>query len=417
MKHSVKNNFMMAFHEYLDLQKLAGLCVITGIFLIMISVSLMDKLLMAAVILMILNKDYHKQFATLLKNPMIISAVILVLLTTAGVFYSKGSWKNAFHEWDKYIKILYPLFFLPLFLDSRWRRYAITGLICGVLIGEVCAYLHFYGIANFGFSKTYHWFVHDIDGSFIVAYVCYLLLNLIIDEKKFRWVYLCILIFCGYDLLFMNEERTGYLVFISLSGLLLLQRLGWRGLLIATLVIPITVGTIYTVSPKFHDRVNLIYSDIHGYAKKGDQTTSIGLRLAFANYSFKIIKEYPIFGAGTGSFKELYQELNGPKLDGNAWPGHPHNEYLAVLLQLGVVGFILFLSWVWIQIQESRNLPLFEKRLIHGLILGFLILSLCHASLSVSPGSNLYVILLAVFLAAKFTPDMMLNESKIEKKI
>lgn len=388
------------FFKGWTLQKVTEWFVISGLFLIMLSVSLMDKIFLLAVALVVLQTKWRAQLFTYLKQPVIISAILLLLLFTVGLFYSKGFAHDAFHMWDKYLKILYPLFFSPLFIYPKSRNYALKALIIGVAIAEILTYLRHFEIFSFGLPPVYHWFVHDIDGSYIVAFVCYLLMNYILDEKKYRWWYVCALVFIGFDLFFLNQERTGYLVFVCLCGLFFLQRLGWKGFLIALLIIPITMGSLYASSKKFHNRVDMIFSDIHGY-NKGDNSTSIGLRLAFAEYSFKMIKDAPIIGSGTGSFKKLYQELNGPKLGGNTWPGHPHNEYIFILEQIGIIGFLFFWLWIFFQLRESFYLPLNEKRLLQGLIFGFLVFSLCNSSLALSPGSNLYVVLLAVLLAAK----------------
>lgn len=390
------------FAQKCTLQNLASCCVIAGIFLIMLSVSIMDKLFAIASILVILQPSWRENALAYLKQPIVSSALALIVLFSLGLLYSQGYWHDAFHFWNKYLKVIYPLFFLPLFIDATWRRYAISALIIGVVIAEIFTYLRYFEFISLGLSHTYHWFVHDIDGSFIVAFVCYVLLNLIADDKKNRWWYILAFIFIGFDLFFLNQERTGYLVFTFLAGLFLLQRLGRKGFLMGLLIIPLTIGGLYFSSNTFHHRVNLIFSDMAGYAK-GDATTSIGLRLAFAEYSVKIIKNSPVLGSGTGSFPKLYQQLQGPKLDGGTWPGHPHNEYISILLQIGVVGFLFFLLWIFFHIRESFHLPLFEKRLAQGLILAFLLLSLCNSSLSLSPGSNLYVVLLAVLIAAKFS--------------
>lgn len=393
------NTLNKEFIKKLTLPKTATYLVIIGLFFLMLSTSIMDKLFITSVVLMLLNANFRLHFFDHLKQPVVLSALPLILLFSAGLIYTQGFTHDAFHMWNKYLKILYPLFLIPLFFDTKYRQYALKAFVVGVVIAEVLTYLRHFELITLGLPPIYHWFVHDIDGSFIVAFCCYTLMNFISDEKAYRWWYLAALTFILIDLFFLNQERTGYLVFIALSGLFFLQRFGRKGFLIGLLVIPLTMGGLYLGSKTFHDRTNMIFSDIHGYSK-GNNSTSIGLRLAFAEYSFQMIKHSPIFGSGTGSFKKLYQQLQGPKLGGNTWPGHPHNEYIFILQQIGILGFIFFLIWIYLQIRESFFLPPVEKRLLQGLICGFLLLSFCNSSLALSPGSNLYVVLLAVLIAA-----------------
>jgi O-antigen ligase len=405
MGNSVEKAILeISFTDNVTYQQLAKILVFGSIFFLMLAIPAVKICLLLAVICSLLAGQWRQKLQILSKNPVVILGLILVLLLTIGIFYSEASWRSAFNVWNKYLKILYLIFFLPLFLEPRSRRLALYALIAGVIISEGFTYLHHFHIMEFGISEREHWlFVNDIDASFVVAYVCYVLANFIVDEKKYRWLFIALFVFCCFDLLFLNQERTGYFVFLSLAIVFLWQRLSWKGLLSAVIVIPLVIAGLYLSSGKFHTRIGQIFENIDDY-QKGYETTSIGLRLAFAKYSFKIIKEHPIFGAGTGSFEELYQALNGPKLDEQTWPTHPHNEYILMLLQIGIVGLLVFLAWVVAQFLQSRRLLAFERFLLQGLIIGFLVLSFCNASLFVRPAGLLYVLLLAVLLSAEYGP-------------
>jgi O-antigen ligase len=399
----------ISFADSVSYQQLAKILVLGSIFFLMLAISVLKICLLLAVLCSLLAGQWRQKLQILLKNPVVILGLILVLLLTIGIFYSEASWGSAFNVWNKYLKILYLVFFLPLFLEPRSRRLALYALIAGVIISEGFTYLHHFHIMEFGISEREHWlFVNDIDASFVVAYVCYVLANFIVDAKKYRWLFTVVFVFCCFDLLFLNQERTGYLVFLSLVVVFLWQRLSWKGLLSAIILVPLVAAGLYLSSDKFHARIGQIFENINDY-QQGHETTSIGLRLAFAKYSFKIIKEHPIFGAGTGSFEKLYQVLSGPKLDEKTWPTHPHNEYILMLLQIGIVGLFVFLAWAVAQFLQSQRLLKFERSLLQGLIIGFLVLSFCNASLLVRPAGLLYVLLLAVLLSAEYGPHANKN--------
>lgn len=134
----------------------------------------------------------------------------------------------------------------------------------------------------------------------------------------------------------------------------------------------------------------------------------MGLRLSFLKYSGEIIKERPIFGSGTGSFYDVYKAIDHENKLGGGY-SHPHNEYILILFQLGIVGlgvFLLWLLWLW---RESFSLPEQEGRLLQGLIVAFAILSFCNASLFVNPSGGLFVIMAAVLSASSVKQDEIQN--------
>jgi O-antigen ligase len=382
---------------------IAKIAVLLGITAFMLSGALLNKCFSVAMVLVLISGTWQQDWRVILKERTVIVGLSLALLFTLGVLYSQGSWHYSLQNWSKYLKIFYLLFFIPLFTQKKMRIQAVYLLIAGVMISEVFTYLHYFGVLTLNFPPSKHWlFVHnDIDAAFIVSFTAFLLANLVLMSKKYRWLFLFCFLVCSIDILFLNQERTGYLIYLALMGLFLFQRLGVRGLLAAAVSVPLLFSGLYLGCHQFNDRINQIITNVVDY-QKGNKETSIGLRLTFAEYSFKVIRHNLIFGAGTGSFFEVYRAMNGPKIDSETRPTHPHNEYIAMLFQLGLIGLIVFIYWLYLQLAVSFTLPSFEKYNFQGLILGFSLLSICHASLLVNPAGGCYILFFAVFLAAKF---------------
>jgi O-antigen ligase len=62
----------------------------------------------------------------------------------------------------------------------------------------------------------------------------------------------------------------------------------------------------------------------------------------------RAIDDYRPFGTGLGSFERVYQQYEDPTLVSASYVNHAHNDYLELVLELGVPGFILillFLGW------------------------------------------------------------------------
>jgi O-antigen ligase len=385
--------------------------VLVGLIFLMLNVPLLNKCYALAVIPCIFSSFFRDTIKTLLQEPIIRMGLVLVILFTIGLFYSYGSLKYGLRFWDKYLKIFYLLLFIPLFIKKATRNQALCCFLISVMISEILTYIHHFGWYSFGLPAYKHWpFVQEIDASFIVSYAAYLFMLLALTQKKLRWLFVTCFLICSIDVLFLNIERTGYLVYLGLAALLLLQCFRWQGLLSAVLIMPLLFTILYFSSHPFNDRVNQIASNIMAY-QKGDPGTSIGLRLTFTEYSLKMVRHHPLFGLGTGSFEEVYRSLEGPKINNETWPSHPHNEFINILFQIGLIGLLAFIYWIFLQARVSFQLPQAEKMFLQGLILAFLLLSMCNASLLVNPAGACYMTLLAVFLASKYDKEALVCKS------
>ena len=68
-----------------------------------------------------------------------------------------------------------------------------------------------------------------------------------------------------------------------------------------------------------------------------------------------MIKENIFIGVGTGDFPREYKRINQINTPDSPITSNPHNMYILVLTQLGLIGLISFLSIFYYQIKLSRN--------------------------------------------------------------
>lgn len=84
-------------------------------------------------------------------------------------------------------------------------------------------------------------------------------------------------------------------------------------------------------------------------------STSVGLRVQALRYAAELWSQRPWLGWGAGSSRYLLAHSNRPELimtDG-AWLPHLHNTYAEILVQLGIVGFALLATLVWLLVNAS----------------------------------------------------------------
>jgi len=81
-------------------------------------------------------------------------------------------------------------------------------------------------------------------------------------------------------------------------------------------------------------------------SKEPQYETSIGKRYIYFKHAISIFKQKPIFGFGSHQFKKLYIK-NYPDFDPI---NHPHNNFLFILCELGLIGLLLLLKIFYHQI-------------------------------------------------------------------
>ena len=154
--------------------------------------------------------------------------------------------------------------------------------------------------------------------------------------------------------MFITGGRAGQVMFFAMLVILIFQFFGkqrTKALLLISIVIPLIFITAYSTSPLFKDRVNDTIHDIVQY--DNSKISAVGYRINFAQNSWELIKKNPFLGVGTGDFPSEYKKINqlrSPQLP-NAT--NPHNMYVLVLAQLGIVGLISMLSIFYYQIKLS----------------------------------------------------------------
>lgn len=397
--------------QWQDVSKfLARIMAIIAIFSLALSPNIVKITLPAAVVFSLLSGNWQKKYQLFKKNSVVILAVILVLLFAIGTLYSKAPFSQIAAGFFKYTKILYLLFLLPLFAEQKWRNIATNTLIISIFLDIAVFFLASHGIIV---NKQFYpggYTQYAISTSAILGFVEFILINRAMDVKKYRWFYLVLFGIGFYGLFFLYIERTGQAVFFGLVVLWLWQRFSWRGIVASFVALPLLIGGLFLFSPKFHQRFLAGASDISIYSKTGeDKGTSLGLRLAFARYSFKAIKKHLIFGNGTGSFMSVYATTGGPCVDGKI-PclvlQDPHNEYVIVAVQLGIVGLICLLLWLAVQWFDAQKLPLSEKRLAQGVILSFITIGFCNTALFIGLSGLFYIAFLSVYFAARYDSEL-----------
>ncbi|MGH8661525.1 MAG: O-antigen ligase family protein [Burkholderiales bacterium] len=195
----------------------------------------------------------------------------------------------------------------------------------------------------------------------------HLALDAAMPRMRVLWLTLAVLALINGTL--VVQGVTGYLVFATLALYLGYSWKGWRGIAWAAGAVAAAAAVLMFVSGPFQDRVFRIRGEVAqwqpGVARKDSST---GQRLEFYRVSLEIVKDRPLLGHGTGSFASAYAE----KMKGQRalLTRNPHNEYLHLMVQLGLAGLAALLYLFWTHWRSTPRLPTpTERHLARGLVL------------------------------------------------
>ena len=371
-----------------------------------VSVALDNVLMGLIAIFFLLSGDWQNKARMLRANPVVLAALLLFGLLALGTAYADGDVKTL----PKYIDLLLIPAFVTFFRDDSTRLWALRMFFMAAIASIVVSYL-----VHFGLLNHISWFRRDsaiptgfkytITHSIIVAYAAYLFALLALREqiRGRRIAYAALALFAVHNVVFMVYSRTGYCVITALFFYFFVANFGRRGLAMVTAAIVVTFVTAYVTSDIFHQRIDAAIGQSAAWRSGEPSKDSVGLRLEWYTTSLKIIRERPLTGYGTGSFPGLY--ANAVAGSGQVATTNPHNEYLLITVQLGILGLACLLYLFWRQWRFAAHIPdPLYRHLARGLVLTFVIGCLFNSLLIDHTEGLLFAWLTGLLFAAATPP-------------
>jgi hypothetical protein len=149
------------------------------------------------------------------------------------------------------------------------------------------------------------------------------------------------------NIAFVVTARTTLLVAPAMSLLLGWRQFRWLGLLAALVLFCILGAAAVLESPPLRARLDTSATEFRDY-EASDAVNSTSMHLEFIKKSLSFVKTAPIIGHGTGSIPEEFRKSAIGETRVAAVPAvNPHNQILAVAIQLGLVGAaVLVAMWI-----------------------------------------------------------------------
>ena len=313
-------------------------------------------------------------------------------------------------------KLFFVFILLGVFYQEQWQRRFVYSYVIFMVVAAIIAIpLWLFdlnvrpGSTGPGIFMT-NWSSQSI--AFVAALVCclFLIKNSMLSVLQKRYIWTAIILFI-FNILFISSSRSGYLALLAAVFFVGVYFYGYKKLpqiLTALLAILLIVGFSST---RLQERLKLAVNEQHSYQSSSNET-SIGLRMVFYKNTLELIKEKPIFGYGTSSFEKTYSAYAASKFQD--WhgikTGDPHNQYLFVLLENGLIGLILFLAYIYVAIRQGLKTPPYGP-MAAGFLVAICASSLFNSHFKTFPEGNLLAFFMGMLLAARQSNTVKPNDN------
>ncbi len=140
---------------------------------------------------------------------------------------------------------------------------------------------------------------------------------------------------------YVTTSRTMLVVIPVLFVLLGLRRLTWKGFAVLVVIGAVAAAAVWASSSYVRLRITSVFTEVATTRTTGTET-SAGDRLAFWTDSLRALRETPILGHGTGTISAVFRRQADSSA--TATGTNPHNQILAIAIQLGAVGALLLIA-------------------------------------------------------------------------
>ena len=374
-------------------------------FTIPVSVAFTNVFLVVFLIVWLLEGDFIRKIHVFKSNKWLWSVLVLTIMYFLGLMYGHNH-NDANYVLQRVSLLLMFIVFttaeirqksyhyaLTLFLFTNLISATVSILINNEIIEPISSYISIISSEN-SISAFLKYNYHNILLSFS-SLLSFMLFHL--SKNKYSFLYLlAIPIFCLS--IFSEAGRAGQLtinVFMFFYAIYFLRSKIKYSISIFFFLILVNYLS-YNNSTVFKYRVDQLNHVVQNNGeKKNPKAKEKDIRYLFLNESLSLIKERPFFGHGSGSFSSILISNTNSSYD---FEKHktPHNNFLYVFFELGIFGFLIFLSIFYYQIKsilKNSNMK------IHSIILPlfYLFLMLFDSYLFIFTITVMYMFMYKIF--------------------
>ena len=367
-----------------------------------VSTALDNVLLVLVLVGWVFAGNYGETLRMVKRSRVVLAALAMYCLLLAGTLYGERDSGDAGRILSKYLNLVFIPLFAVLLREAPLRRLALQAFAGSLVLVLALSYLVAAGVPfphwlALGNAENPAVFKQYLTQNILLAFGAFLFAQFAISASTTRqrvfWAGAALL--AAINVLLMVQGRTGHFVLVVLALYAGYEWRRWRGLAVTATAMGILVAALIHLPGVFQQRYGFATGDRASSPISQATQESNKQRMDFYRASLAILQEHPLIGVGTGGFPRAYAE----KTRGTDafQTRNPHNEYLHIATQLGVIGLAALLYLFFEQWRESARLASpFERNVSRGLLLAIVVACLFNSLLLDHTEGLLYVWLTGV---------------------
>jgi O-antigen ligase len=323
-----------------------------------------------------------------------VALLCVALFAWLGVAAIYGGGSEAFGIWKKYRELALVIIYMGLAVTLPNRQRAVTALAIGLLVAMQVSFMQAAGMLPMKHGNPV--LSSSLTQGALMAWLAFWLLHY--HRKTGLKGILALLVLVLANLFFLVDSSTGVVLVLALGLLFGLQTLRRAKLAVMAGGLLAVVAFAFAVSPMFRTATQEDVKAVQEMLNGKTTFTPTGERLQFYRNSLTLFSQAPVFGHGTGRFHEKYAEhVAGTK---QIVTSNPHNEYLMVGVQSGLVGLGILVALLWALWRAASRWEGMDRWLAQGMVV-WLSVGCCFNSFILdSREGMLFALLAGVYGAA-----------------
>jgi O-antigen ligase len=351
-------NSIKHFKQTINYEKVYYYLILLFAFSMPLSRALLSLVVILLPLIWIVEGNFKKKYIQIKSNRVLLVFLLYILISISSFFWTSNT-TEGLHA----LRLL--LYFIIIYviatsLKTTYIDNIISAFLSGMFISEMIAYGVFFKLWHFNNATPENPspFMFHIDYSVFLAFTSILMLYRAMSNKYsfIERIFFSIFFFTVTGNLFLAVGRTGQVALIAALIVLSLLRykFSFKSIVMSLLLIGGIFSLGYNMSNTFQKRSHMAVQDIRGIANM-NLNSSWGIRVAYWIATYNIVKKHP-FGVGLGDYKdavksEIAKEKYTKLLNNNSKRfmalHHPHNQYLLILLQSGIIGLLAFFYFIY----------------------------------------------------------------------
>lgn len=292
------------------------------------------------------------------KHPVSIAAFVLVAYLFLTSLFPSSEMKLAGDYATKYFRLLLlPVVAAILSVQPKPAR-LLDWFSFSVFLSVLASYGAIFGLLD---SAAPTYFKEHLTHNFFVAVGCsWAVYRIVKPEEAITSIALkatiCLAVLLSLVNLFVFiPGRSGWITLFLIPALVGFQYLGFRKGMFFAVALGATALVLFLTVDVVQMRVMQIFTEFKLWSEGSAlaKQTSFGQRMLYWSISVEAIQANPLFGYGLGGVMDAVREGSIAR-NFEPFP-NPHNQYLLLLLQGGVVALILYFLLIWNVLKYSAG--------------------------------------------------------------